>query len=228
MYVQTDKEKGLTEDELVGQHHPLNGHEFEQALGKSEGQGSLVCCSPLGRKESDMTQQLNNRQIYRHVFFNSYLYFYMESCYIIHHSLYICKFIKINKCIGLATLMGISVSAQEGSNLIIDRILTLVHWVKQHFHTAYFQLENYILHVKTKDKMTHDFTKIYHIDDFCSKTNISNQEAYIRQLTNQSYLKTQSTIPEGHGNPPQYSCLENPMDRGAWWATVHGITVRHN
>ena len=62
----------------------------------------------------------------------------MESCYIIHHSLYICKFIKINKCIGLATLRGISVSAQEGSNLIIDRILTLVHWVKQHLHIAYF------------------------------------------------------------------------------------------
>ena len=33
---------------------------------------------------------------------------------------------------------------------------------------------------------------------------------------------------EGNGNPLQYSCLRNPMDRGAWWATVHGVTVRHN
>ena len=32
----------------------------------------------------------------------------------------------------------------------------------------------------------------------------------------------------GHGNPLQYSCLENPMDRGAWWATVHGVTKRHD
>ena len=42
--------------------HQLNGHEFEQALGDSEGQGSLVCCSPWGRKESDTTQRLNNNQ----------------------------------------------------------------------------------------------------------------------------------------------------------------------
>ena len=39
------EEKGTTEDEMVGWHHQLNGHEFEQTLGDSEGQGSLVCCS---------------------------------------------------------------------------------------------------------------------------------------------------------------------------------------
>ena len=44
-----------TEDEMVGWHHQLNGHEFEQTLGDSEGQGILVCCSPWGRKESDVT-----------------------------------------------------------------------------------------------------------------------------------------------------------------------------
>ena len=45
---------------MVGWHHQLNGQEFEQAQGDSEGQGSLACCSPLGRKESDMTERLNN------------------------------------------------------------------------------------------------------------------------------------------------------------------------
>ena len=45
---------------MVGRHHHLNGHEFEQILGDSEGQGSLTCCSPWGHKESDTTQQLNN------------------------------------------------------------------------------------------------------------------------------------------------------------------------
>ena len=45
----------MTEDEMVGQHHRFNGHEFEQTLGDGEGQGGLVCCSPWGRKESDMT-----------------------------------------------------------------------------------------------------------------------------------------------------------------------------
>ena len=40
------QEEGTTEDETVGWHHPVNGHEFEPTLGDSEGQGSLVCCSP--------------------------------------------------------------------------------------------------------------------------------------------------------------------------------------
>ena len=50
----------MTEDEMVGWHHRLNGHEFEQTLGDGEGQGSLACCSPWGCKESDMTEQLND------------------------------------------------------------------------------------------------------------------------------------------------------------------------
>ena len=45
----------MTEDEMVGWHHPLDGHEFEQTLGDREGQGSLARCSPWGLKESDMT-----------------------------------------------------------------------------------------------------------------------------------------------------------------------------
>ena len=53
------EEKGMTEDEMVGWHHQLNEHEFEQALGVGDGQGSLACCSPQGCKESDMTEQLN-------------------------------------------------------------------------------------------------------------------------------------------------------------------------
>ena len=53
------EEKGATEDEMVGWHHRLNGREFEQAPGVGDGQGSLVCCSPLGLKELDMTEWLN-------------------------------------------------------------------------------------------------------------------------------------------------------------------------
>ena len=40
----------MTDDEMVGRHHRLDGHEFEQALGVGDGQGDLMCCSPLGRK----------------------------------------------------------------------------------------------------------------------------------------------------------------------------------
>ena len=52
------EEKGTTEDEMVGWHHRLNGHEFESGLGVSDGQVSLVCCSPWGLKESDITEWL--------------------------------------------------------------------------------------------------------------------------------------------------------------------------
>ena len=53
----------MTEDEMVGWHHQLNGHEFEQAPGDSEEQGSLVCCSPRGCKELDTTERLNNKTV---------------------------------------------------------------------------------------------------------------------------------------------------------------------
>ena len=53
------EEKGMTEDEMVRWHHQLNGHEPEWTLGIVDGQGGLACCSPWGRKESDMTEQLN-------------------------------------------------------------------------------------------------------------------------------------------------------------------------
>ena len=53
------EEKGMTEDEMVGWHHRLNGHKFEQAPGVSDGQGDLAFCSLWGCKESDMTERLN-------------------------------------------------------------------------------------------------------------------------------------------------------------------------
>ena len=61
-YAGTDwrQEEGTTEDEMVGWHHQLNGHEFEQIPGEGKEQGSLSCCSPWGHKQSDMTEWLNN------------------------------------------------------------------------------------------------------------------------------------------------------------------------
>ena len=52
----------MTEDEMFGWHHQLNGHEFEQAPGVGEGQGSLAYCSPWGRKELDTTEWPNNNK----------------------------------------------------------------------------------------------------------------------------------------------------------------------
>ena len=56
---QKQEGKRMTEDEMVGWHHGLNGHEFEHAPGVNNGQGSLAFCSPWGCKESDMTEPLN-------------------------------------------------------------------------------------------------------------------------------------------------------------------------
>ena len=53
------QEKEMTEDEMIGWHHWLHAHEFEEASGIGDGQGSLACCSPWGHKESDMTEGLN-------------------------------------------------------------------------------------------------------------------------------------------------------------------------
>ena len=53
--IEVSRRRGATEDEMVGWHHRLNGHAFEQALGVDDGHGGLACCSPWGRKEWDMT-----------------------------------------------------------------------------------------------------------------------------------------------------------------------------
>ena len=50
----------MTEDEMVGWHYRLDGHEFEQALGVGDEQGNMVCCSPWGHKESDTAERLSN------------------------------------------------------------------------------------------------------------------------------------------------------------------------
>ena len=57
----------MTEEEMGGWHHRLNGQEFEQVLGDGKEQGSLVCCSPWGHKGQDTTEQLNNNNKTREV-----------------------------------------------------------------------------------------------------------------------------------------------------------------
>ena len=57
-----EEEMWATEEEMIRQHHQINGHEFEQTPGDSEGQESLACCNPWGCKELDMTEQVNNNK----------------------------------------------------------------------------------------------------------------------------------------------------------------------
>ena len=57
--IESERRRGLTEDEMVGRYHRLNGREFEYTPGVGDGQGGLVCCSSWGHKELDMTERLN-------------------------------------------------------------------------------------------------------------------------------------------------------------------------
>ena len=65
------EDKGTREDEMVGWHHQLNEHEFEQAREVGDGQGSLVCCSPWGHKESDTTERTNWTEYISYKWLNS-------------------------------------------------------------------------------------------------------------------------------------------------------------
>ena len=67
------KEKRASEDEMAGQHHWCDEHEFGQTPGAGEGQGGLACCSPWGHKESDTTGQLNNNSNNQHIYYRSFL-----------------------------------------------------------------------------------------------------------------------------------------------------------
>ena len=58
--IESRRRRRATEDGMVGRHHRLSGHEFEQASGVGDGQGSLACCRPWDRKESDKTEWLNS------------------------------------------------------------------------------------------------------------------------------------------------------------------------
>ena len=55
----------MIQDEMVGWHHRLNGHESEHAPGACDGQGGLVCCGPWGHKDSDKTERLKNNKVYK-------------------------------------------------------------------------------------------------------------------------------------------------------------------
>ena len=72
------EEKWTTQDEMVGWHHQLDGHEFEQDSGVGDGQGSLACCSPWGDKESDMTEGLNWTEL------NNLLTYHLNYCWNIY------------------------------------------------------------------------------------------------------------------------------------------------
>ena len=88
------EEKGATENEMIGWHHWLSGHEFEQTVADSEGRGSLAWCSPWSHKESDMTEQLNNK-IYTKI-----IYVYVCVCVWIYVCVCVCVWKSLSHWVG--------------------------------------------------------------------------------------------------------------------------------
>ena len=193
----------MTEGEMVGWHHQLSGHEFEQIPGDSEGQESPGCYGPWGHKESDTTQQLNNKQTKK----NPVIYSQHPSenwgnrpkkLYTIprfhrHGSgtetpnpeISLPIFASYTS-IGLQSLSCTCfalVSAQLIKNNSLCNILCTISLVAQM--------------VKNLPAM---------------------QETQVQSLGQEDPLEKRMAT---HS---QYSCLENSMDREAWWATLHGIT----
>ena len=81
----------MTEDEMVGWHHQLNGHEFEPTPGDREGQGSPACCNPWGHKEPDTTVQLNNKKHNKRHSDLTTLTYYPRQCQENNTLLFLCR-----------------------------------------------------------------------------------------------------------------------------------------
>jgi len=144
------EEKGTTEDEMVGWHHQLNGHEFEYAPGVGDGQGSLACCRPWGHKESDRTED----------------------------------------------------------------------WTELYTYNVATNLTGMV-------KMWHLLFGMWWSLRWASLVVQWRLHCQCRRRECDPWMG--GSPGEGNGNSFQCSSLGNPMDRGIWWAAVHGITrVRHN
>ena len=165
--------KGRTEDEMVGLHHWLNGHEFEQVLGAGDAQEGLVCCSPWGCKETDMTEWLN---------------WLTDPHY-----------------------------GAETSRLISEHHhqFKLTHKVKHHNHTPGMILNESILE-KAMAVLLPGKSHVWR-----SLEGYSPWGRWGSDVTEQlPFHFSLLCIGEGNGH---CSCLDNPRDRGAWWAAVYGV-----
>ena len=120
------QEKGVTEDEMVGWRHQLNGHELEQPRGDHEGQGRPPCCSPLGHKMTDTTERLDNMIFSKRFLSSSLLY---------------CKNTVLNTYKKYVNqLFTLLVSLPENSRLLVVNLWVGVSKVTQTFDCAGVQL----------------------------------------------------------------------------------------
>ena len=154
--IEGERRRGWQGMRWLGWHYWLDGHEFEQALGVGDGQGSMACCSLWGLKESDMTDWTELNEYVGFFFF--YLNYFEN----------------------------------------LDWIIIL--WVDIAHLNLLRSMEGFLGSSNSKQPT-------------CNAGDLGSIPGFGR-------------FPgEGHGNPLQYSCWENSMDRGAWQATVYGVAI---
>ena len=130
------KEKGATEDEMVGRHRKLNGHEFEQTRGDGEGWGNLECCCPWGHKKSDRHQRLNNNKysVYTDLdesFHNEWTWNFVKCFFCIEMMVWFLSFLLLMWCVVFLDLCILKHHYTLKINLIWSQYMTLFiyYWI---------------------------------------------------------------------------------------------------
>ena len=133
------EEKGMTEDEMVGWHHWLSGHESEQTRGVGDGQGGLVCCSLWGHRQLDMTEWLNWTEIIRTTsslyYFNSLIAQLMEKAMAPHSSTLAWKIPWMEEAGGPQSIGSLRVRHDWVTSL---SLFTFMHWRRKWQPTPVF------------------------------------------------------------------------------------------
>ena len=216
---------------MFGWLHRLDGHEFEQALGVGDGQGGLACCSPWGWKSQTRLSDWTDL---------NWELFYFKSMLIGRCSRWLkrkfCHFLPTS-CLSSCLLCWLTLKYWSPNVLVPgtsleDDIFSTDRGedgfrVIQAYYTYCTLYCYYYCISPTSDRQALDLLGLEPLPwrkGFPGDSGLKKKIRLPMQETQVRSLGWEDSPGEGSGNPPQYSCLENPMDRGAWWATVHGVS----
>ena len=224
------EEKGVTEDEMVGWRHWLSGHECEQTPEVGKGQGSLVCYTPWGLKESDTTQRMNNNKTWQEPVMQSLglgghflvkLSSLKEQAWVGGESSFHCHFFAHQSFAPPPPHVHILTPAWVSLSTISSAKHRNMEW-KTVISNHFLQIPHGTMPFPTSPKRV-----IYppYTQHLAGGSVVKDPPANAGDKADADSIPRTGRSPGGgNDNLLQYSCLENSLDRGAWWATAHGVT----